>query len=204
MNVSNTSQQYPCSFPLFFPSKWAQATWNVSCLCCACCAAVDFISASTNIAYLPQSHNHHHSPAHHLPSQHIVSHSTFHFLLPAPSHTQSSNYWWLEQPRRLRPRLRSLQRHAESDDAVDADPSGRALEPPAAASVPRDRVRGVSVQLGRVRMDEPPLDHGAVEALTRGNHPGVGLRKSHREQALALELQRRRRVGSTSKDRLPM
>ena len=104
MNVSNTSQQYPCSFPLFFPSKWAQATWNVSCLCCACCAAVDFISASTNIAYLPQSHNHHHSPAHHLPSQHIVSHSTFHFLLPAPSHTQSSNYWWLEQPRRLRAR----------------------------------------------------------------------------------------------------
>ena len=98
MNVSIPLNSIQVPFPCSSPAKVVQATWNTSRLCCACCAAVDFISPSTDIAF---TQAHHHLSTHHLPTQHTVSSSTIPLLLSAPRQTMSPHCRWPEQRRRL-------------------------------------------------------------------------------------------------------
>ena len=72
-------------------------------------------------------------------------------------------------------RFDRLDRHAQRDNRVVRGAGVWLVEPPPAAPVARDRVRGVLVQFGDVRELEPALDHRGVQPRRRGDHAALVL-----------------------------
>ena len=104
MNVSILLNSIQVPFPCSSPAKEAQATWNANRLCCACCAAVRFISASFTS---PQASTSHHSTIPYLPpSLSFCPHTArqWNLLAAGPSNVADSEHAGHMAPPRPPPR----------------------------------------------------------------------------------------------------